>query len=160
MAGWFSTPTIRDDRGREVPFRESIVPSPQVLRRVREAEKARLPTPSGREIARALGQGLIMAGVSLAAMLVPVWLSIRFRVGGRALRVTAFLVGVGVMMLGTVWLARVTSLRRRALVRRSAGLCAACGYDLGDVPEEGEDPCRVCPECGSAWRIGAERGPG
>jgi hypothetical protein len=32
------------------------------------------------------------------------------------------------------------------------GLCAACGYDLiGQEPEE--DGCRVCPECGAAWRI-------
>ena len=34
-----------------------------------------------------------------------------------------------------------------------AGLCPSCGYDLSATEAEG-DGCRVCPECGGAWRAG------
>jgi hypothetical protein len=48
----------------------------------------------------------------------------------------------------TAWRERGHLLRHGMGVR---GLCAACGYDLrGQEPEE--DGCRVCPECGAAWR--------
>lgn len=32
-----------------------------------------------------------------------------------------------------------------------AGLCPTCAYDLRDARVEA-DGCRVCPECGGAWR--------
>jgi predicted Zn-ribbon and HTH transcriptional regulator len=32
-----------------------------------------------------------------------------------------------------------------------AGRCPTCGYDLQDVRID-SDGCRVCPECGGAWR--------
>jgi hypothetical protein len=32
-----------------------------------------------------------------------------------------------------------------------AGHCAACGYPLLEIEPEA-DGCRVCPECGAAWR--------
>jgi hypothetical protein len=35
------------------------------------------------------------------------------------------------------------------------GVCYACGYDLVDLPAEG-DGCTVCPECGAAWRVDAQ----
>lgn len=31
------------------------------------------------------------------------------------------------------------------------GLCPSCGYDIGAAAGE-PDGCRVCPECGGAWR--------
>jgi hypothetical protein len=34
---------------------------------------------------------------------------------------------------------------------REQGRCGSCGYDLGGIRPEG-DGCRVCPECGGAWR--------
>ncbi len=34
------------------------------------------------------------------------------------------------------------------------GKCAACGYELKDLPTE-DDACIVCPECNAAWK--AER---
>jgi hypothetical protein len=32
------------------------------------------------------------------------------------------------------------------------GLCAACGYSLAEISTQ-QDGCRVCPECGAAWRV-------
>ncbi|MCA9311312.1 MAG: hypothetical protein KDA21_08915 [Phycisphaerales bacterium] len=36
----------------------------------------------------------------------------------------------------------------------AAGWCPACGYELRSAGVEA-DGCRVCPECGGAWRDGA-----
>lgn len=36
--------------------------------------------------------------------------------------------------------------------------CGSCGYTLVGVPEEA-DGCRVCPECGAAWRLVEESAP-
>jgi hypothetical protein len=56
----------------------------------------------------------------------------------------------------TAWRERGWGLRRGMGAR---GLCAACGYDLaGHEPEA--DGCRVCPECGAAWRYDEEGEPG
>ena len=33
----------------------------------------------------------------------------------------------------------------------AAGMCPACGYDIASARVEA-DGCRVCPECGGAWR--------
>jgi hypothetical protein len=50
--------------------------------------------------------------------------------------------------------------QRRAAAEAIAGegLCPGCLYKLSDLPEEA-DGCRVCPECGGAWRV-PETGPG
>lgn len=45
----------------------------------------------------------------------------------------------------SVWIAR-------AFVR--IGRCGGCGYCLAEVPRQ-SDGCRVCPECGVAWKIGS-----
>ncbi len=34
------------------------------------------------------------------------------------------------------------------------GTCPSCGYGIGSVPEGG-DGLTTCPECASAWRVGA-----
>lgn len=34
------------------------------------------------------------------------------------------------------------------------GICPACGYPLSGSSAQG-DGCRVCAECGAAWRAGA-----
>lgn len=41
--------------------------------------------------------------------------------------------------------------RRRCEALAACGRCGGCGYDLAEVDEE-PDGCRVCPECGTAWR--------
>lgn len=41
--------------------------------------------------------------------------------------------------------------------RQQRGCCPACGQSLDGLLAE-EDGCRVCPECGGAWRVASERG--
>lgn len=42
-------------------------------------------------------------------------------------------------------------LHRRGLL--ALGLCPACGYEIAGLEPEA-DGCRVCPECGGAWKPG------
>jgi hypothetical protein len=42
---------------------------------------------------------------------------------------------------------------RIARIVASHGYCATCGYALSDIPAA-SDGCTICPECGSAWRVG------
>ncbi|MEO0482380.1 MAG: hypothetical protein AAF138_02030 [Planctomycetota bacterium] len=37
--------------------------------------------------------------------------------------------------------------------RAEAGDCGACGYSLAEIPVQ-SDGCKVCPECGAAWKAG------
>ncbi|MCC6427641.1 MAG: hypothetical protein IT435_12575 [Phycisphaerales bacterium] len=37
------------------------------------------------------------------------------------------------------------------LAREDPPICVACEYDLAGIPIA-DDGCRVCPECGAAWR--------
>lgn len=34
----------------------------------------------------------------------------------------------------------------------SAGFCGSCGYEIKEISPAG-DGCRVCPECGAAWKV-------
>ena len=40
---------------------------------------------------------------------------------------------------------------RRAKYMVLRGVCGACVHDMTGVPDQ-PDGCRVCPECGAAWR--------
>jgi hypothetical protein len=42
--------------------------------------------------------------------------------------------------------------RERAKVFTMQGRCGACGYGLMHLTSD-PDGCRVCPECGGAWRL-------
>ncbi|MEX2219226.1 MAG: hypothetical protein WD749_10765 [Phycisphaerales bacterium] len=88
-------------------------------------------------------------GLSLAALAVLV-----FSGASRGLLVTGSVVFAAAAPL---LIARKIAFRRgrlRAVLRRclSEGLCPACGYSLRGVPDQ-PDGCRVCPECGAAWRL-------
>ena len=50
----------------------------------------------------------------------------------------------------TVWLWVFSS--RFANAIRPTGRCVRCLYDMSQCPIE-DDDCRICPECGSAWKI-------
>jgi len=63
--------------------------------------------------------------------------------------VPAGLMLLGAGLLGDGW----RRARGRALVR--LGRCGVCLYALEGLEPEG-DGCVVCPECGAAWRVGAE----
>lgn len=64
---------------------------------------------------------------------------------------------VGGVLVAVVIVGRMLARRRghtisaRARAIAATGLCASCGYRIGDLPVEA-DGCRVCPECGAAWR--------
>jgi len=49
-----------------------------------------------------------------------------------------------------IWLKSFSQQFSRAI--RSTGRCARCLYDLSRCPIE-DDDCRICPECGSAWKV-------
>jgi hypothetical protein len=72
------------------------------------------------------------------------------------LAVFSFILAPAMAVLLTALAAVRTAWREReAMMRRgmgARGLCAACGYDLS-AHEPEEDGCRVCPECGAAWRL-------
>ncbi len=65
---------------------------------------------------------------------------------------TLLIVLMGLLCVGLKWLV----FRARAeLVRRDAlrdAICPSCGYSLEESPREA-DGCRLCPECGGAWRV-------
>jgi hypothetical protein len=68
---------------------------------------------------------------------------------------------LGVMITGLILLLYYAVIHRRApaiAIGRCVawGICPACGYPLTGAAIE-DDGCRVCPECGAAWRSGAER---
>ena len=69
--------------------------------------------------------------------------------------VLAFVVA-GVYVAWAFWRRRV--LQRRGLAQHHAqawlarGRCPGCGYSLRGLQPAG-DGCRVCPECGGAWKI-------
>jgi hypothetical protein len=46
----------------------------------------------------------------------------------------------------------VAERRRHARALSTQGRCGACGYDLAHT-RAADDNCRVCPECGAAWRM-------
>jgi len=51
-----------------------------------------------------------------------------------------------------VWLQK-KNIRDSDRLGRSRGQCLACGYSIAGL-EPQDDGCRVCPECGAAWRFG------
>ncbi len=67
-------------------------------------------------------------------------------------RVLLFVAALAVGCIGVGYLQRRLFLKRFAGRLLRAGLCACCDYNLeGVLPES--DGCRVCPECGAAWKL-------
>jgi hypothetical protein len=66
----------------------------------------------------------------------------------------ALLYGVAIVLgvTGVAYLRRSFFLKRFAGRLLRAGLCVCCDYHLAAVPPE-PDGCRVCPECGAAWKL-------
>ncbi len=59
-------------------------------------------------------------------------------------------------IVGTCSLLAMPMLRRMLTTREThlatdPPVCAVCGYDMKGIPLT-EDGCRVCPECGGAWK--------
>jgi hypothetical protein len=98
-------------------------------------------------LARGAAVMFILLAVSYAGLLV-------FATGrGLGMMVPAGVVAVGVACVVTPYLRRREDARNIGAVRLKHDRCAACGYSLVGVEPE-QDGCRVCPECGGAWRAG------
>ncbi len=64
---------------------------------------------------------------------------------------------VAVTLVLTPWLRPMGwRLHRRGLL--GLGLCPGCGYQVAKLATE-PDGCRVCPECGAAWKLDAPASP-
>ncbi len=104
---------------------------------------------------------MVIASVVLFVCIVAGFTLLRFKSGGlgRAYDVPdwAFVLILGVVVAvfaWSVWPGRVGRTVARDRVAR--GSCGSCGYWIRGLRIEG-DGCTVCPECGSAWRIAADR---
>lgn len=72
---------------------------------------------------------------------------------------TPVILGGVIAFIATVWMFRRARNRRRhglasyhARLWVAQSLCGSCGYSLQGLGEAA-DGCRVCPECGAAWRV-------
>ena len=149
------TVTITDDRGTRVP----LVPLEWLMpgKGERGRRRARLmrasayqPQITRREVRRTLAYGLLLVPLVLIAAAAPAF----FAFGTSWpwwVRALGIVPGALLPAVMTLFLARRVSTERIAEIYQRAGLCASCGYDLTEVEAEG-DGCRVCPECGAAWR--------
>jgi hypothetical protein len=136
---------IRDDRGKETELSRQAATwrkSPRIVWRPRHAGEL-----SAKEVT--LGLVVLIGG--------PVGLVIG-AIGAIGVGAASGRWGGPVGLLAAVvWVVVVSRLFRRRLNRMARGQalaqeeCPACGYGLKGIPRQ-EDQCRVCPECGAAWR--------
>lgn len=75
------------------------------------------------------------------------------------LRITSFPIIAALIVAGivfcwwlsiTLWLVLFAPQFIRAI--RPTGRCVRCLYDMSSCPIEPDD-CRICPECGAAWKV-------
>lgn len=117
---------LRDDRGRSVP-----VYTP--------ADQARTSEPWYRWVL------LVLVGCMPFEIGAVAWWIYKDEVGTGLLFL--FVPYWTLLLLWFVGYLRV----RRSRARRRPGHCAACNYSLLGLARE-PDGCRICPECGAAWR--------
>lgn len=142
-------PAIRDDRGVKRP----LMPPPiGDWRRQNIEALAQYDDGSGRTPAQirrlTLVTPLLVASMAAAASIV---VSLLYWPNFVCFFLPLIFLGPFLIPLGGgIRAARMAS---RDIARQyvRAGLCPSCGYRLPDVPPD-PDGCRVCPECGGAWR--------
>lgn len=145
--------TVVDDRGRRVPLAPSeIVPtgaSSDRSARMARAARSREPTTRA-EIVRGVLFGLAALPVMLVAALAPVWIAIRTGWPWWLKILSGLPMGI-LPALITIFMVRRVAPQRLARQHVRAGYCGSCAHDLTGLSREG-DGCRVCSECGAAWR--------
>lgn len=147
--------TIVDDRGKRAPLVEHetmlpIGPGAERAERLRSVGAGAWTPVSRDEWVRGVLLGLLALPVVLAVAVAPSYIAFRTDLPFWA-KVLAGVPTGAVTPLVIVLIARRTAGRRLARWYVRAGYCASCAYDLTATPAEA-DGCRVCPECGSAWR--------
>lgn len=131
-------PRAVDDRGRAYAFDVSTVQS------WRERTKRKSGVP------------LVLGSVALVPGLA-VFIALDGRVP-QLLRYALALAATGPFFYASgLWMRR-KDIRDSTRLGRARGQCLACGYDIADI-EPQEDNRRVCPECGSAWKLDADTAP-
>lgn len=147
--------TVRDSRGKVVP----LVPHDWTLlkrddersrRLLRAADLPRELTTWG-EIWRGIGYGSLMLPLLLAGALAPVYVT--SLVKPPWLAIPLVLPTAIIPAAVTIFVARRAAGRRIARMYACAEFCGSCGFELRGLADD-TDGCRVCPECGAAWRVG------
>ncbi len=140
----------RDDRGERLPS--------GYLRSAGKARKAGVPKDAAKRAlkkvnAQGMAMGLLFGTIAIAAnAFVNAW-SASGRASGAYL-----LAGLAVVLvalaLHPIVVPRAIRSHKHGFLRE--GYCPACGYPITEIEPEG-DACRVCPECGSAWKLGGSQ---
>jgi hypothetical protein len=144
--------SIEDDRGRRVSLQDEGHTSWRYRSPFLEARV---------QVRKTTGWGLLAFIAPVVAMMIAATAVSAYRRGIASASTSYIASGVFTMgVLAVVWVLRVR-LRRPRLLRemidlgRSDCRCSACTYDLIACAAQ-DDGCRVCPECGGAWRITPE----
>lgn len=108
-----------------------------------------------RDVSKSL---LISAGLTLGLATWLEWMWCRqiahFGLRGNRGVITFFVICAGVyasLVIGQCFAFIVGAVATISNRRRTRGECGCCGYDLRGTEAE-PDGCRVCAECGAAWR--------
>lgn len=156
-------PTVIDDRGRRWPLvtASDLIGVQAAARRDAERSRryeaaARMPNEpvTAGEVARGIAWGLLALPLMLAAALAPSWLTFGASLPWWASILCAIPIGALPAII-VIALTRRVAAQRLARFTARAGYCGSCAFDLVHAQED-VDGCRVCPECGAAWRIPAE----
>ena len=138
--------SVKDDRGRSVPFRMVIglrvsreIPK-EARREIEDQVKADFRADRRWKIELAIGLTVFM-GILVALLVIP---GIGYQPAMFALPPLVVLV--------FIWSGRRYVRDRFHRVILAKEYCPSCGYRLVGTPPEG-DGCTVCPECGAAWRL-------
>ncbi|MEO1278049.1 MAG: hypothetical protein AAFV77_03740 [Planctomycetota bacterium] len=127
-------PRCVDDRGHAYEFQASTV----------QTWPDRAKRKNG--VPLALGSVAVVAALAVFLVLegrVPGWLQIALA-----------LASTGPPFIVSAWWLERQDIRTSTRLGRQRGLCLACGYCITQIEPEA-DGCRVCPECGAAWRMRA-----
>ena len=132
---------VSDDRGKRVPAFNW-----------RRVDRFRRDTDPGMLCARRADPGFGEAELStrmwpLGVLLVAVFVAMIFALYSVWFVVPLVVIGCGAR---EYWRESAWRSLRSSMIRD--GYCASCSYTLADSPIK-PDGCRVCPECGAAWRL-------
>ena len=149
-------PTIADHRHRRVPLLPHFALSPVTRdhdRATRLARASMLPQPriTRGEFLRALAYLFAALPIFYLCARTPAWLSF-------GLQLPLWIMLLAAIPLGVIPPIIIIAIFRRAAADRlaryylAAAYCPSCAYDLASISPQ-PDGCRVCPECGAAWRL-------
>jgi hypothetical protein len=153
-------PTISDHRHRRFPLLPytAFFPFPRNPdRSARLAAASILPQPriTRRELLHGLGYSLLGLPFFYLSAHVPAWLSFGLHLPLWIMLLAAIPLGATPPLI-IIFIFRRVAADRLARYYTAAGYCASCAYDLKSIAPE-PDGCQLCPECGAAWRIRADR---